>query len=85
MINRNGPYVVLKGSRIEPKAVAGTVVFRPTGWDYGLASDDTRMTGIEHISVTLNTFAWPEPMKLRPPPSPQPNSRLRSINSAMCR
>lgn len=32
---------------------AGTIVYSLRGWDYGLASDDTRHTGIEHVSVTL--------------------------------
>lgn len=32
----------------------GTIVYRLRGYDYGLASDDTRMTGIEHVSVTLS-------------------------------
>lgn len=33
---------------------AGTVVYRAIGHDYGMASDDTRLTGEEHISVTLD-------------------------------
>ena len=33
---------------------AGTIVFDLASYDYGLASDDTRQTGIEHVSVTLN-------------------------------
>jgi hypothetical protein len=33
-------------------AEAGDVVFDQKGYDYGLASDDTRMTGIYHVSVT---------------------------------
>ena len=33
---------------------AGTIVYDLRGHDYGLASDDTRMTGIEHVSVTLD-------------------------------
>ena len=33
---------------------AGTIVYSPKGYDYGLASDDSRITGIEHISVTLS-------------------------------
>ena len=32
----------------------GTIVYDLRGHDYGLASDDTRHTGIEHVSVTLN-------------------------------
>jgi hypothetical protein len=33
---------------------AGTVCYSCKCHDYGLASDDTRMTGIEHASVTLS-------------------------------
>lgn len=33
---------------------AGTTVYKLKYSDYGLASDDTRITGIEHTSVTLN-------------------------------
>jgi len=33
---------------------AGTIVYDPKGYDYGLAGDDTRITGIEHVSVTLD-------------------------------
>lgn len=29
-------------------------VYDSIGWDYGCSNDDTRWTGIEHISVTLN-------------------------------
>lgn len=54
-VDRIGPYVVLVDSGLEPKARAGTVVFRPKGWDYGAANDDTRVTGVEHISVTLSS------------------------------
>lgn len=33
---------------------AGTRVYRATKYDYGLANDDSRFTGIPHISVTLD-------------------------------
>ena len=33
---------------------AGTIVYDCKGHDYGCANDDTRFTGIEHISVTTN-------------------------------
>lgn len=33
----------------------GTLVYERNSWDYGLASDDTRFTGVEHISVTLKS------------------------------
>jgi hypothetical protein len=32
----------------------GSTVYSIRGHDYGLASDDSRWTGVEHISVTLN-------------------------------
>lgn len=37
------------------EAKAGDVVYISTKYDYGLAEDDTRYTGVEHISVTLNS------------------------------
>lgn len=40
---------VLRG---EIMAEVGDIVFDQIGHDYGLASDDTRFTGIEHRSVT---------------------------------
>ena len=47
-------YKVLVDSKLESAAKAGTVVYEFTGYDYGLARDDTRFSGIRHISVTLN-------------------------------
>ncbi len=47
-------YRMLKDSKLEPEAKAGSTVYSIRGYDYGLASDDTRMTGIKHVSVTLN-------------------------------
>lgn len=39
---------------------AGTIVYDLLKHDYGLASDDTRFSGIEHVSVTLDpTGDWP--------------------------
>lgn len=32
----------------------GTVVYETRAHDYGLARDDTNMTGIQHVSVTIN-------------------------------
>lgn len=46
-------YRVLKDSVLNSTARAGTIVYAGRGYDYGLASDDTRATGIEHVSVTL--------------------------------
>jgi hypothetical protein len=39
-------YRMLKDSALEPKATAGAIVYAYAGYDYGLASDDTEMTGI---------------------------------------
>lgn len=47
-------YVLLTDSQIEPLAVKGTKVYRCKGHDYGCASDDTRITGRQHISLTLD-------------------------------
>lgn len=47
-------YRMKSDSTLEPKATAGTIVYPIKGHDYGLASDDTRMTGVLHISVTLD-------------------------------
>lgn len=33
---------------------AGTIVYPATTHDYDPASDDTKLTGIQHISVTLD-------------------------------
>lgn len=38
--------------RFESKA--GSVVYKSTKYDYGCASDDTSITGIYHISVSLD-------------------------------
>ena len=46
---------VLVSSDLEPMAVAGATVYECRGYDYGLADDDTRLTGKRHISVTLNS------------------------------
>lgn len=46
-------FEMLSGSRIEPEATIGRVVYKSMKCDYGCASDDTRITGVEHISVTL--------------------------------
>ncbi len=46
-------FTVLKDSGLCKEATAGSIVYRQTGYDYGLAADDTRATGIEHITVTM--------------------------------
>lgn len=35
------------------KPKVGTVVYLFAGYDYGLARDDTKITGVEHIGVSL--------------------------------
>lgn len=47
-------YEVLKDSVLERKAKVGTVVYDYHGYDYGCANDDTRMTGVEHQTMTLD-------------------------------
>lgn len=47
-------YRMTKDSQIKKEVLAGTIVYRCKGYDYGCASDDTRMTGIEHKSFTLS-------------------------------
>lgn len=46
-------YELLCDSTIEKTAVKGTIVYYCRMADYGCASDDSRITGIEHVSVTL--------------------------------
>lgn len=46
-------FVMLTDSQINPDAVKGTIVYKAAKADYGCASDDTAMTGIPHISVSL--------------------------------
>lgn len=47
-------YHVLKDSKLEARAVAGSVIYRYAGCDYGCSSDDARMTGVEHKAMTLS-------------------------------
>lgn len=47
-------YRLLRDAATNETAVAGTIVYPCAMPDYGLADDDTRMTGIRHVSVTLN-------------------------------
>lgn len=46
-------YRLLKDSQVKSSVKAGTIVYRCAKYDYGLANDDTRLTGIQHTSVTL--------------------------------
>lgn len=52
-------FKLLKDSKLEPKATAGATVYEIRGWDYGIASDDTQITGIPHTSVTLDPEGGP--------------------------
>lgn len=45
-------YTVVVGQKGTP---AGTVVYRCIYNDYGCAADDTNITGVHHISVTLQS------------------------------
>lgn len=47
-------YIMLRDSTIDPSVKAGDTVYRCMNYDYGLAADDTAMTGVKHISVTLS-------------------------------
>jgi hypothetical protein len=47
------PYIVLRGDRAATEDLkAGDTIYYCTGSDYGLANDDTLMTGIQHVSMT---------------------------------
>jgi len=46
-------FVLLTDSGIEPTAKKGATVYKCAKADYGCADLDTRMTGIQHISVSL--------------------------------
>lgn len=46
-------YILLSDSTHTPEAKKGTIVYSCRGSDYGCASDDSRITGVEHVSMTL--------------------------------
>jgi hypothetical protein len=50
-------YTLLRDRWLRGKLLAkgGDAVFALKGHDYGLASDDSRITGVEHVSVTLKS------------------------------
>lgn len=52
-------YRLKSDSQLEPRAKAGTIVYGIAGHDYGLASDDSRITGVPHTSVTLDPQGGP--------------------------
>ena len=43
---------------------AGTIVHDSLECDYGMASEDTRDSGIEHVFVAVNTHAHPEALQV---------------------
>lgn len=53
-MNAPKAWKMLKDSKINSAVKAGDTVYDCWKHDYGCASDDTRMLGIEHVSVTLD-------------------------------
>jgi hypothetical protein len=47
-------FKILRNSQIEERAVAGTIVYKLRKNDFGAAKDDSKHTGIKHISVTYD-------------------------------
>lgn len=48
-------YIVTRADRAANTSIkVGDPVFYCRGHDYGMASDDTALTGIQHVSVTLD-------------------------------
>ena len=47
-------YKIIRADRAAGEVEVGKFVYDSAGHDYGLASDDTQATGIQHVSVTLN-------------------------------
>jgi hypothetical protein len=45
---------MLRDSKLEPRATAGTIVYTLRLFDYGSAADDTVLLGKPYISVTLD-------------------------------
>lgn len=48
-------YRLLTDSKIEAAATKGTIVYKCAKHDYGVASDDTLMSGVQHISLSLKS------------------------------
>lgn len=46
-------FKILRADRAAMPVEVGDVVYNSAKYDYGLANDDTRITGIEHVSVTF--------------------------------
>lgn len=48
-------YTIMNASRSADKTITiGQIVYTCKSYDYGCANDDTKFTGIKHISVTLD-------------------------------
>lgn len=53
-------WTVVRADRAASPVDVGATVYRCASYDYGCANDDTRMTGVQHVSVTLDpTGAYP--------------------------
>lgn len=48
-------FKLIADSVSEPKAKIGDIVYTCAYNDYGLSADDTRATGVRHISVTFES------------------------------
>ena len=46
-------YKIIREDRAAFPVEIGEVVYKSEKYDYGLASDDTRTTGIDYVSVTF--------------------------------
>lgn len=44
---------IIREDRAAMEVEVGDIVYDSAKHDYGLANDDTRITGIEHVSVTF--------------------------------
>lgn len=48
-------YRMLTDSKLEPKATKGSIVYKCAKNDYGVSADDTRISGVQHISLSLTS------------------------------
>lgn len=46
-------YKIIRADRAAIPVEVGDIVYESAKVDYGLANDDTRLTGIPHVSVSL--------------------------------
>jgi len=53
-MRRPDRYIMLADSAINKNVKAGDIVYDCAGHDYGVSNDDTRFTGVKHVSVTIN-------------------------------